>query len=209
MPNEEEITIIEGLRSGGIERRRFENILWQRFSSFIYWGVSKYNLPKDEVRLAYDDAICSVITNIISNIISGKYQPDSGALLKTYAETIFHHKCIDHIGRTKKTADGKNNEKQNLRHPQPIQDSLAEALPDDVKTVVEEIIEREEQSKMKKCLEKIGEVCKEILRLYAGSYKDREIAAIMRYNSADVVKQTRYRCMEKLSEFYLNLYKYE
>ncbi|MEI6946937.1 sigma-70 family RNA polymerase sigma factor [Paraflavisolibacter sp. H34] len=193
------------MRSGGIERRRFENILWQRFSSFIYWGVTKYNLPKDEIRLAYDDAICSVITNIVT----GKYQPDAGALLKTYAETIFHHKCIDHIGRSRKTAGSKATEKQNLKHPQPIQDSLADMLPDDVKNVVEEIIEREEHSKMRKCLEKVGDVCKEILRLYAGSYKDREIAVMMRYNSADVVKQTRYRCMEKLSEYYLNLYKYE
>ena len=205
MPNAEEIIIIEGLRSGGIERRRFENTLWKKFSHFIHWGVTRYNLNKDEVRHAYDDAICSVIINIVAR----KYEADTNTLLKTYAETIFHYKCIDRINKTNKKLNTQHIEKENLKNPQPIKDGLSEMLPDEVKNAIEEMIEREDQLKMKKCLEKTGETCKEILKLYAGGYKDREIAAIMKYNSSDVVKQTRYRCMEKLSENYSNIYKYE
>jgi RNA polymerase sigma factor (sigma-70 family) len=200
MPSAEEIAIIQGLRTGGTERERFENMLWKLFSNFIHWGITKYNLPKDEVRHAYDDAILCVIINIVT----GRYKEDSNALLKTYAGTIFHRKCIDRIH-----SNGKNATTQNLKNLQPVQESLSEMLPDEIKNVVEEIIEREEQLKIKKCLDKIGEPCKDILELHASGYKDKEIAEMMKYSSSDVVKQSRYRCMEKLSHYYLNLYKYE
>ena len=72
-------------------------------------------------------------------------------------------------------------------------------LPDGVKDVVEKIIEKEEHLKMKRCLEKIGETCNKILQLFASGYKDKEIAEMMKYSSSEVVKQSRYRCMEKLS----------
>src|SRR6476619_5905181 len=110
MPNSEEIAIIQGLRAGGTERERFENRLWKLFSHFIHWGITKYNLPKDDVRLAYDDTILSVIINIVTD----KYKEDDNTLLKTYAESIFHRKCIDRI-----RSGGKNATKHNLNNPQP------------------------------------------------------------------------------------------
>lgn len=205
MPNSEEILIIEGLRSGGSERQRFESILWKKFSGFVYWGMTRYHLTKDDARHAYDDAICSVITNIVTR----KYQQDSNALLKTYAETIFRNKCLDRIDKTKRKLTTQSAEKENLKSPQPINESLSDKLPSEVKNTIEDIIEREDQLKIKQCLEKIGEICKEILTLFAANYKDKEIAEIMKYSSSDVVKQTRYRCLEKLREQYLSIYKYE
>ena len=100
-------------------------------------------------------------------------------------------------------------EKIHLINPQPIKESLLNMLPDKVKNVVETMIQREEQSKMRKCLENIGEICKELLELFAGGYKDKEIAEMMNYSTSDVAKQRRYHCMEKLRQNYLNLYKHE
>src|SRR4051794_14532495 len=120
MPSSEEIMIIEGLRAGGTERERFENRLWKLFSHFINWGTTKYNLPKDEVRQAYDDTILCVIINIVTD----RYKRDDNALLKTYAESIFHRKCIDHI-----RSGGKNIAKHYLKNPQPVKDSFLEMLP--------------------------------------------------------------------------------
>jgi len=191
MPSAEEITIIQGLRAGGTQRERFENKLWKLFSYFIHWGTTKYNLLSDEVRQAYDDAILCVIINIVT----GRYKEDDNTLLKTYAETIFQRKCIDHI------RSGSNNAtKHNLKNPQPVKESLLEILPNDVKNVVDKIIEQEEHLKMKKCLEKIGGPCNKLLQLFASGYKDKEIAGMMKYSSPEVVKQSRYRCMEKLSQ---------
>jgi RNA polymerase sigma factor (sigma-70 family) len=191
MPNSEEITIIEGLRAGGTERERYENRLWKLFSYFINFGVAKYKLPRDEVRQAYDDAILSVIINIVTD----KYQKSDNTLLRTYAETIFQRKCIDCI-----RSGGKNATKHNLKNPQPVNDGLLEMLPYEVKNAVEKIIEGEEHLKMKKCLDKIGELCNKILQLFASGYKDKEIAGMMKYSSSEVAKQSRYRCMEKLSQ---------
>src|SRR4051812_46523009 len=93
MPSSEEIKIIKGLRAGGTERERYENMLWKLYSQFINWGTIKYNLPKDEIRQAYDDAILCVIINIVTL----RYKEDDNTLLKTYAESIFQRKCIDLI----------------------------------------------------------------------------------------------------------------
>ena len=82
MPCSDEITIIEGLRAGGTERERYENLLWKQFSEFIKWGIIEYRLPKDEVRQAYDDAILCVIMNIVTL----RYKEDDNTLLKTYVK---------------------------------------------------------------------------------------------------------------------------
>jgi RNA polymerase sigma factor (sigma-70 family) len=191
MPSSEEIWIIEGLRTGGTERERYENMLWKLFSHFITWGIVKYKLPTDEARQAYDDAILCVIINIVTV----RYKEDDNTLLKTYAATIFQHKCIDRI-----RSDSKSASTHHLKNQQTVKNSLSEMLPDEVKDVVEKIIEKEEHLKMKKCLEKLGDLCNKILQLFASGYKDKEIAAMMNYSSSEVVKQSRYRCMEKLSK---------
>src|SRR5689334_3968775 len=113
MLSSEEMTIIEGLRAGGIERERYENMLWKLFSHFINRGIIKYKLPKDEVRQAYDDAILCVIINIVTL----RYKEDDNTMLKTYAEIIFQHKCVDRIRSVSKITA-----KQNLKNPQTIKD---------------------------------------------------------------------------------------
>lgn len=193
MPNAEEIIIIEGLKAGGITRRRFENVLWQKFKGFINWAAAKYRLTKDELHHAYDDAICSVI----ENIVTGRYKEDANALLKTYAETIFHYKCIDMMPRK-----GAKYKHGNPADAQPISESLVEMLPSELKNTIELIIEQEDRLKMQRCLDKLGDICKELLRLFGGNYKDKEIAELMNYSSPEVAKQTRYRCLERLSENY-------
>jgi RNA polymerase sigma-70 factor (ECF subfamily) len=200
MPNVEEIIIIEGLKAGGMARRRFENALWQKFIGFINWAGSKYQLSKDDLRHAYDDTICSVI----DNIVTGRYKEDTNALLKTYAEAIFHHKCLDRLPRTA----GK--EKRRIStDSQPISESLIDMLPSGLKNTIELMIEEEDRLKMQHCLDKLGDICREILKLFGGNYKDKEIAVMLNYSSSEVAKQSRYRCMEKLTETYISMYKHE
>jgi RNA polymerase sigma-70 factor (ECF subfamily) len=201
MANPEEILIIEGLKAGGTVRRRYENILWEKYKDLITWGVTRSHLSHDEVRLAYDDAICSSIINIVT----GRYEQESTSLLKTYVEAIFHRKCIDHMDRSTNKEPEKKVVRKNIKNPQPISESLMEKLPFEVKNAIEKIIEQEDRMKMRQCLERLGEICKEILMLFGGNYKDKEIAELMHYHSQAVAKQTRYRCLEKLSEVYFNM----
>jgi hypothetical protein len=48
----------------------------------------------------------------------------------------------------------------------------------------------------------IGENCKQMLSQWADGCSDREIAESMGYKTADVVKTSRLRCLEKLRQLY-------
>ena len=72
------------------------------------------------------------------------------------------------------------------------------ALPDKTKSIIQQIIEKSQRTSLLQKLEEIGEKCKRLLLLFEDGYTDKEIAEIMQYNSADVVKTSRLRCLEKL-----------
>jgi RNA polymerase sigma-70 factor (ECF subfamily) len=51
-------------------------------------------------------------------------------------------------------------------------------------------------------LNEIGENCRKLLLSWADGYPDKEIAALLEYKTADVVKTSRLRCLEKLRQSY-------
>ncbi len=67
-------------------------------------------------------------------------------------------------------------------------DPLVMSLPDKARTVI--------QLKLKE----LGDKCKELLLLFEDGYSDKEIAVQMNYQSPEVVKTTRLRCLGKLRE---------
>lgn len=178
--------LINGLRAGGPQRRLHENRLYEQFFYFIRQGMGKYNLPEEAAASVYSDTIIGVIQNVISGKFEGR------ASLKSYAYQIFANKCVDVI-RKETTI------KQGVHHTAPL-DSLAAELPDRSRTVVQELIRKNEWSLMLEKLKEVGEKCRQVLLLFEDGYSDKEIAALMQYNSAEVVKTSRLRCLEKLRE---------
>jgi RNA polymerase sigma-70 factor (ECF subfamily) len=205
MSQTQETDMIKGLQTGGTTQRRYENELWQQFSWLIKWGKSKYLLSDDEVRLAYDDTICSAIINIINR----KFEGNGHTQLKAYVGKIFEYKCFDHLRQLKRHQNILWQEKKFATSQDPAKDGLTEDLPDGAKNAIETIIQNEEQSRLQRCLTHMGEPCKQILQLHALGCKDKDIAVHLHYNSADVAKQSRLRCLKKLSLFYLNPYRCE
>ena len=55
---------------------------------------------------------------------------------------------------------------------------------------------------LKSKLNETGENCKQLLSMFAEGYNDKEIAATMEYKSADVVKTSRLRCLDRLRQLY-------
>jgi RNA polymerase sigma-70 factor (ECF subfamily) len=51
-------------------------------------------------------------------------------------------------------------------------------------------------------LNELGENCRQLLMNWAEGLSDKQIAASMTYKSADVVKTSRLRCLEKLRQSY-------
>lgn len=178
--------IISGLKSGGSRRRLAENTLFEHFSYFIPKGAAKYSIPEEDAVSIYSDTIISVIDNILSNKFEGR------SSLKTYTYQIFFNKCVDVV--RKRTTN------KNKVHNTSVIDDFLMVLPDRTKNVIEQIIEKNQRSALRNKLEEIGEKCKQLLLLFEDGYSDKEIAEVMDYNSPEVVKTSRLRCLLKLKE---------
>jgi RNA polymerase sigma-70 factor (ECF subfamily) len=77
-----------------------------------------------------------------------------------------------------------------------------ELLSDDTKSVVQKLIERFELDEMQQRLDKLGEACRSMLMMFAEGLSDKLIAEALHYHSADVVKTSRLRCLQKLRQAY-------
>jgi RNA polymerase sigma-70 factor (ECF subfamily) len=76
-------------------------------------------------------------------------------------------------------------------------------VSDEAKTIIQELISKTDHEILRQKLLQIGSACKELLLYWADGYADKEITELMNYKTADVVKTTRLRCLEKLRQLYL------
>jgi RNA polymerase sigma factor (sigma-70 family) len=180
--------IIGPLMQGGLDKRRGEDELFSRYAYFVREGVNKYGLPEEDVFSAYSDSVLAAI----DRICNGTFQGQSS--LKTYLYQIFHNKCVDLF---RKNATNKNS----MNRTQSITDKLLH-LSDKARSVVQLLIEKADWSLLKERLNQLSDDCRKMLLLWADDHSDKEIAAEMEYKTADVVKTSRLRCLEKLRRLY-------
>jgi len=184
--------IVNGILGSQKERARFEKELYLQYEYFIREGCKKYHLTHEDSFSAYSDTVLSAVTNIVNGRFDNKFS------LKTYLFQIFHNKCVDLI---RKIA----NNKQQVHHST-VTPELLTHLPDEVKTVVEKLINHEKIIMVTKYLDAIDEKCKEILLLSVDGYTDKEIAEKFSYNNAAVAKTSRLRCREKINKLFTTNY---
>ena len=186
----EDDDIIRSLRQGNMAKRKAEDELFNRYMYFMREGMNKYSLPEEDAFDAYADTILYGIGNIISGVFEKR------SSLKTYLYKIFSNKCVDLI--RKKTTN-----KSSVHQTAPISDMLF-MLADSAKTIVQQLVERSDTNALKKNLGALGDNCRQLLGLFSEGYTDREIAQAMEYKTADVVKTSRLRCLDKLRQLYNN-----
>jgi RNA polymerase sigma-70 factor (ECF subfamily) len=180
--------IIGQFRLGGIERRKSEALLFNRFAYFIKEGAKKHALSEDEAFDAYSDTILITIENIVNSAFEGR------SSLKTYLSRIFNNKCVDLI--RKKTTN-----KNSVNRAEEISDRLM-FLSDSAKSVLQKLIDKTDLDLLGEKLRELEEKCRKLLTYWSDQYSDREIAAMLDYKTADVVKTSRLRCLEKLRKIY-------
>jgi RNA polymerase sigma factor (sigma-70 family) len=183
----DEKTIITGLQEGGAQRRLFERKLYEHFFYLIKQGAWKYGLDEEICASVYSDTILCVLENVVTHRFEEK------SSLKSYTYQIFMNKCVDELRRTK-TSKGR------LVHELTEIDAFTLNLPDQVRNILQQIINKQEYSSLMQKLQELGEKCRQLLLLFEDGYSDKEIAGQMQYNSAQVVKTTRLRCLEQLRE---------
>ena len=183
-----ESEIVDGLMQNGAERTKAEEHLFSRFSYFIQEGSRKFSLTHEESFDAYSDTIISAIDKIVSKSFEGR------SSLKTWVYQIFHNKCVDLLRK-------KSTNKYSVHNTQEISGMLYQ-LTDTARSVIQEMMERTDKELLFRRLSEIGEMCRKILLFWADGYPDKEIAVLVEYKTADVVKTSRLRCMEKLRQLY-------
>lgn len=186
--NDEEREIIEGLLQTGTIRRKSEEQLFSRYAYFVQEGQHKHNLQQDESLDAYCDAVLAVIEEISHSHFEGR------SSLKTYLYKIFHNKCVDLLRKM-------TTNKSSVHHTGAITDMMHQ-VSDSSRSVLQQLIDKADWEKLKQKLSQLGENCRQMLMLWADGYSDREVAASLDYKTADVVKTSRLRCLEKLKQLY-------
>ena len=177
--------MIDGLRSDGHSRRLAEKRLFEHFFYLIRTARAKYNLSDDECGSVYSDTIIGVIENIVSGRFEGR------SSLKTYAHQILMNKCVDAIRKNTTNKTVYNSD---------IVENMTAILPDKARNVIQQMVEKVNRFNLAQRIDELGDKCRQLLLLFEDGYSDKEIARQMEYNSADVVKTSRLRCLEKLRE---------
>jgi len=185
-PTDQEI--IKNLSQGNGNRRKGEDDLFNSYAYFVKEGARKYRLPEDEAFDAYSDTVLSAIEKISLGLFEGR------SSLKTWLFQIFHNKCVDLLRK-------KTTHKSSVHQTASITDMLFQ-LSDSSKTVVQQLVEKADFDLLKQRLNELGETCRKLLHLSAEGYSDREIAVQMEYKTADVVKTSRLRCLDRLRQLY-------
>jgi len=180
--------IIGQIVAGGVNRRRGEDALFTAYMYFIREGCRKYTLTEDEAFDAYSDTILSAIDAICNGTF------EKAASLKTYVYKIFQHKCVDLI---RKKTTNKNKVHQTVS----ITDMLLHES-DATRSTLQKLADQSDEQLLKERLATLGYNCKQLLLLSADGLTDREIAEMMEYKTADVVKTSRLRCLDKLRRLY-------
>ena len=180
--------IINGLSETGNNRRKSEEQLFNRYAYFINEGMHRHGLLQEQAFDVYADTILSAIEKIRNGSFEGR------SSLKTWIYQIFHNKSVDLL---RKITTNKNSINRTLS----ITDMLFQ-LSDPAKSVIQQLSERTDWELMKQKLNEIGENCRQMLLQWAEGSSDKEIAAIMGYKTAEVVKTSRLRCLEKLRQLY-------
>jgi RNA polymerase sigma factor (sigma-70 family) len=183
-----DVELINNLKGTGIDKKKAEERLFTTYSYFIKEGERKYKLSHEDVFDAYADAALAVIEKIKDDSFKGL------SSIKTYLYQVFHNKCVDLL--RKKTTN-----KQSVHQTASITESMFQ-LSDSAKSIINKLMEKTDFDLLKQKLNELGDNCRQLLLFWADGYSDKEIVAELTYKTADVVKTTRLRCMDKLRQLY-------
>ena len=175
-----DISILKGLKNGDASALKF--VYLNNKDVFLAFS-KKYSLSENDALDIYQDSVLA----LRENVATGKLV-ELKSSLKTYLFSIGKHMIFDYL-RTKKRMISIKNEDFKLSN-----------LPDGFEILFKEESNSKEQQ-LKLVFDQLGEKCKVILTLfYYQGYSNEEITKSLKYNSKDVVKSQKSRCLKTLKE---------
>ena len=182
----QDTAIIENLKTTGITRRNAEDELFTQYAYMVRQGMTKYSLPEEDALDAYADTILVVIRSVLSGAFEGR------ASLKTYCYQIFNNKCVDSV---RKLAARKNSVHRTIE----INESQF-CVTNLEMAADENYTNSSRHEAVKQKLHLLSDSSRQMLLLFAEGYTDKEIAGLMSFKNADVVKTSRLRSLKKLRQ---------
>ena len=180
--------ILAGIVSDGILQRNTENKLYEQYFYFIKDATFKHKILEDEAASLYTDSVLAFIENVRLNRFQGN------SAVKTYLYQIFSNKCVDFI---RKTATNK----MSVHETESMDDSVF-MMPDNTKNILQKLISENEVTILKNKIGQLGEKCQQMVLAWSEGFTDNQIAQELGYQSANVAKTSRLRCLDKLRELY-------
>ncbi len=180
--------ILQGIIGDGILQRTTENKLYEQFFYFIKDATFKHQLSEDEAASLYTDTILAFIENVRNKRFEGK------SAVKTYLYQIFSNKCVDFL---RKTATNK----MSVHETQPFQDWIL-SMPDESKSALQKLISEHEVEVLKVKIKQLGDKCQQMLMAWGEGFSDNKIAEELGYQTSNVAKVSRLRCLDKLRDLY-------
>ena len=171
--------LLEKLKKGN--NRAFEEVYEDNREKFLNFGY-QFNLTKDDLLDIYQDAYII----LYENIMIGKLTTLSSSI-STYLISIGKYKILDRLRKNKKVV-----------HNHFLSQKTIEET-----TLMSFEMENESLTKnevlLKKYFDELGEKCKAILIMfYYKKYSIKEIVAEGNYNSENVAKSQKSRCLKTL-----------
>ncbi len=179
-----DIDIINNLKTSGINKRKAEEKLFDRFSYFIRSKENKYSLSREDLFDAYSDTVLAVI----NSIAFGGFQNRSS--LKTFVYEIYQNKCIDKLRK-------KSTHKYAVHKTEALSEMQA-CLSDSSLSVVEKMVNQSDLEYIHQQMIYLSKNCRNALLLSLNGYSDKEIAVMINFKTADVAKTSRLRSIKKL-----------
>ncbi len=180
--------ILSGILGDGILQRATENKLYEQFFYFIKDATFKHQLSEDEAASLYSDTILAFIENVRNKNFEGK------SSVKTYLYQIFSNKCVDFLRKI-------TTNKMSVHETQPMQEWIF-SLPDNSKSILQKLISDYDVVVLKEKVKLLGEKCQQMLMAWGEGYADSKIAQDLGYQTANVAKVSRLRCLDKLRDLY-------
>ncbi len=177
--------IINHLKKDPLQRRTAETKLFKEYQYFIANATKKHALNTEELQSVYCDSFMAVVEQILDGRFEG------GSTIKTFFYRIFSNKCIDAV-RKKTTNKEKVHDTDWVENWVHLSSRAANAL--------KSIIQKEMVEEVNQAFQNIGKTCNAILTKWGQGYSAAEIATLLGYKSAQSVRTTKSRCMEKLLE---------
>ena len=172
-------SLIAGIRKGGLHREKCILWLYDRYAGYVYKGINIFQLDMEDAKDAYSDAILATVLQI------QRKQFRKEGKVSTYLYQSFMNRCKNQI------RSARVREREFL--------NKIPNLPDNTRSMLEELIDQEEIFRYKELFGQLGEKCQQILwdSLFHG-YTMEEICARIGYTSAASVSNMKYKCMDRL-----------